>query len=186
MASLSALVVFAQYCWMGKSVCLSLQGSGTMDCAVRGWARVCPRQYSHTLCSLPGCARHHVLDVPFTQRVCCLTLKKVCMLVWRVGIGPHACLVLNPSAGVWPWQPCHATLHGGALVGTPVPLSRPCNLCRDLASWVGAATQGASVVGAAYSRLLRAESCIMHRLLIVGAAATIVGSPIGALGEWWV
>ena len=180
MSSRPALVVFAQYRWMVKSVCPSIQGFGNMGMPA-------PRQYSGTRCSLLGCARHLVLDVP-----CIPTFHSEGTLS-HPGEGVHAsvagwdrptclhCLeshqvCLSPMAGVWPWGSCHA-----------MPLSRPCNLCWDLAFWAGAATtQGASVVGTAYSRLLRAESCILHCLLIVGAGATIVGSPKGALGERWV
>ena len=83
--------------------------------------------------------------------------KKVCVLVWQVGTGPHVCLnpfkcALLDMTGAWPLRPGSVSLHVGALLGTPAPFCLPLlMICGGVAT-----TQRARVVGTAYSRLLRA------------------------------
>ena len=119
----------------------------------------------------------------------CLTGVHACVAGWD---RPTCALSLIPSSVPLDYAWCKAPvaipdcLHGGALLGTLCPFAVPFDEYEGPVSFGGVATtQSASVVGAAYSRLLRAESYTKHRLLTIRAGLLpLCGLAYSCLRAW--
>ena len=171
LARVASLSCCAHYCVMAAPVGLRSMGSGFCDSAALGGRPLplegmpCPfivgAPWPLPLCVLNAfiwLALHYAIHVGAHG----LTIEKVCMLVWPVGIGPHVCLVSNPSKCASCLCLAHgpggrpARLHGRALLGTPVPSCCLAVYAICFSSGGDGTLSGASVVGTAYSRLPRA------------------------------
>ena len=162
LARVASLSCCAHYCVMAAPVGLRSMGSGFCDSAALGGRPlplsllvrlghcryVCSMPFYGSPCTMPSMWEHtvsplHASVAGWDRSSCvpCLESLQVCLM---------------PLPGAWPWWPCPARLHGGALLGTPVPLC--CLAVYAISFFRGgdATLSGASVVGTAYSRLPRA------------------------------